>query len=54
MPLLGKYRVRLPWWGQLLGHLIAAIVGLTLGYYILCWIRPDANFLDLNLPGLSK
>jgi molecular chaperone DnaK len=39
---------------KLLGHLVAAAIGLAVGYYILCWIRPEANFLDLNLPGLPQ
>jgi hypothetical protein len=32
---------------------VASVLGLSLGYYILCWIKPEANFLELNLPGLS-
>lgn len=44
---------RLPIWGVLLGHVIAGAVGLALGYYLLCWVRPDLNMLNLNLPGLS-
>jgi molecular chaperone DnaK len=37
---------------NIIGHLTASILGLTIGYYILCWIEPTANFLELNLPGL--
>jgi hypothetical protein len=34
------------------GHIIASTAGLVLGYYILCYIAPQANFLNLTLPGL--
>ena len=34
-------------------HLVSAVVGLALGYYILCFLRPEANFLQLPLPGVS-
>lgn len=37
---------------NLIGHMLAPIVGLTLGYYGLVWARPDLNFLELDLPGL--
>ncbi|MCA9265933.1 MAG: Hsp70 family protein, partial [Planctomycetales bacterium] len=37
---------------NLCGHLIASLLGLVMGYYILCWLRPDMNFLQLSLPGL--
>ena len=37
---------------NLAGHLIFSVLGLVLGYYLLCWIAPDANFLHLRLPGL--
>lgn len=36
----------------LAGHLIFSVLGLVVGYYVLCWIAPDANFLHLRLPGL--
>ena len=32
------------------GHVTAAIVGLSLGYVILCKLRPDLNFLEVPLP----
>ncbi|WP_425397818.1 Hsp70 family protein [Aeoliella sp.] len=38
---------------HMLGHLIAGLVGLSLGYYALCWVRPDLNFLNLELPGIN-
>jgi molecular chaperone DnaK len=44
---------RLPQWTNLLGHLLAAVIGLAVGYYILCWINPAANFLNIDLPGLN-
>lgn len=40
--------------GKLLGHVIAGFVGVALGYYLLCWVRPDLNFLEINLPGLPR
>lgn len=39
---------------DLIGHVIGALVGLSLGYYALCWARPDLNFLRLNLPGTQQ
>ncbi len=38
---------------NIIGHLTASVLGLTIGYYILCWIEPTANFLELKLPGLN-
>ena len=37
---------------NIIGHLTASILGLSIGYYILCWVEPSANFLELKLPGL--
>ncbi len=37
---------------NLVGHVVAAGGGLALGYWILVWLNPQANFLQLNLPGL--
>jgi len=34
------------------GHILASTAGLVIGYYILCYIAPQANFLNLSLPGL--
>ena len=45
---------RLPLSIQLLGHGIAAMLGLAIGYYILCWIRPESNVLNLDLPGIER
>jgi hypothetical protein len=28
-------------------------LGLVAGYYILCWIEPRGNFLNLRLPGIE-
>ncbi len=36
------------------GHVLASVLGLALGYYLLCYVRPEANFLDLPLPGLRQ
>lgn len=36
----------------MLGHILASILGLAIGYYLLVSIRPEANFLNLELPGL--
>ena len=38
---------------NLLGHLLAPVLGLVVGYYILVWQFPEANFLNLHLPGLA-
>lgn len=38
---------------QVAGHLVFSILGLFIGYWLLVWIRPDSNFLNLPLPGLS-
>ena len=35
------------------GHVIFAMLGLLVGYYILMWINPRYNTLHLPLPGLS-
>jgi hypothetical protein len=35
---------------NLVAHLMSSVLGLALGYYILCWIKPESNFLHLNLP----
>ncbi len=42
------------WYVQPLIHVLAGVVGLALGYYALCYVRPDLNFLNLSLPGLSN
>jgi molecular chaperone DnaK len=39
---------------NLTGHVVGAVLGLALGYYILCLIKPDSNVLELNLPGLKQ
>ncbi len=31
-------------------HLVSSAFGLGLGYYILVWLRPELNFLHLDLP----
>jgi hypothetical protein len=39
---------------NLTGHVVGAVLGLALGYYILCLIKPESNVLELNLPGLKQ
>jgi hypothetical protein len=38
------------WTITILGHILAAVVGLLIGYYVLAWFTPRGNFLDLPLP----
>jgi hypothetical protein len=38
---------------NLCGHVIAATLGLMIGYYVLCIISPESNVLELSLPGVS-
>jgi hypothetical protein len=38
---------------RLAGHIVFALLGLALGYYILCWIDPRGNVLHLPLPGIG-
>ncbi|TWT37008.1 Chaperone protein DnaK [Posidoniimonas corsicana] len=33
---------------------LSAVVGLLLGYYVLCVVRPEANVLNLRLPGVDS
>lgn len=35
-------------------HVLAALLGLIGGYYLLCALNPRANFLNLRLPGLRQ
>ncbi|MHB1035414.1 MAG: Hsp70 family protein [Pirellulales bacterium] len=35
---------------NVVGHLLASALGLAIGYLVLCWIKPDANFLHIRLP----
>ncbi len=37
---------------MLAGHVVFAVLGLAIGYYILMWLRPEWNVLHLRLPGL--
>jgi hypothetical protein len=39
---------------NLMGHVMGAVLGLVLGYYLLCLIKPDANVLELRLPGVKQ
>lgn len=36
------------------GHVVFGVLGLVIGYYILCWIEPRGNFLNLPLPGIER
>jgi len=36
------------------GHILASVLGLAIGYYLLCWLNPQMNFLELKLPGLVR
>ena len=37
-----------PGWLLLLGHVVASLIGLSLGYFVLCWLRPgEFNGWDL-------
>jgi molecular chaperone DnaK len=38
----------------LAGHVIFSLLGLAIGYYVLVWLNPHANFLNLELPGLQQ
>ncbi|MBX3425615.1 MAG: Hsp70 family protein [Pirellulales bacterium] len=38
---------------NLTGHVLAAFVGLFVGYYLLCIVRPELNYFRLNLPGVA-
>ena len=35
-------------------YLTSAVIGIAAGYYALSWVRPDLNFLKLDLPGVSS
>ena len=35
------------------GYIISATVGLSIGYVLMCMINPDANFLNLPIPGAA-
>ena len=39
---------------NLIGVIIGGLVGIFLGYYALCWLRPDLNRLNLDLPGIGQ
>ncbi|HEY1067947.1 MAG TPA: hypothetical protein VGE52_17620, partial [Pirellulales bacterium] len=38
--------------GDLILYVVFITLGIILGYYVLVWAAPAANFLRLNLPGL--
>jgi molecular chaperone DnaK len=44
----------LPTWIRVLGHILAPVIGLAIGYYVLCLIRPEANLLDWPLPRFGR
>ena len=37
---------------MLAGHVVFAMLGLAIGYYILMMLRPEWNVLHLRLPGV--
>jgi len=40
------------WKSDLIGYVAASTICLVIGYYILCLVNPQANFLELPLPGV--
>lgn len=36
------------------GYVLASLLGVAGGYYLLCALNPQANFLNLQLPGLRQ
>jgi hypothetical protein len=36
------------------GYVFSSLLGLAIGYYILMWLRPELNYWDLRLPGLTR
>jgi molecular chaperone DnaK len=45
---------KLPAIVSLIGFLMSGVAGIGLGYYLLCRISPERNFLNLNLPGIER
>ena len=37
----------------LIGNVVFSILGLMIGYFLLVQIRPDMNFLNLNIPKVA-
>ena len=35
------------------GHILASLLGLAIGYYVLCWLNPEIHFFDWHLPGIG-
>jgi len=38
----------------LAGYVFSSLLGLAIGYYILMWLRPEFNYWQLTLPGLTR
>ncbi|MCH8922859.1 MAG: Hsp70 family protein, partial [Planctomycetes bacterium] len=45
-----KKKKGLMMWYYMAGYVISAIVGLSIGYVLMCMINPEANFLQLSIP----
>jgi molecular chaperone DnaK (HSP70) len=41
------------WAITIIGHVMAPVIGLLIGYYVLALLTPRGNFLNLPLPGLT-
>ena len=51
---LGRRSPGQPSLANVVGHVVFGILGVLLGYYLLCWVRPDLNHLNLQMPGVEK
>ena len=45
---------RVAWWVSLIGHVIAALIGLGLGYWMLHWLRPDIRIALVELITMTQ
>ncbi len=45
---------KLPAIVSLIGFIMSGVAGIGLGYYLLCRISPERNFLNLSLPGIER
>jgi pSer/pThr/pTyr-binding forkhead associated (FHA) protein len=45
----GAHRLSFPWF--VFGHIVASLLGLAIGYYVVCWLRPEEfNWWNLPVP----
>ena len=49
-----RTRRRFKLWFYFLGHIVASVIGLAVGYYLLVQVRPEANFLELEMPSIQE